>query len=291
VKDLRGAIAVITGAASGIGRGLAEHCVRMGIKVVLADIETAALAETAALLEGTGGEVHSVVADVADADRVQRLADEAFETFGRVDLLFCNAGVAAGGALWESTSKDCEWVLGVNLRGVIHCIRSFVPPMLAQNTPGHIVNTASVAGLFTFHPSALYHLSKHAVVSLSEQLQHDLRLRGSQIGVSVLCPGFVNTRIMDAERNRPDHLCNAPGEMPPPPDGGALNPKEMEAAFRERVRKGLPPAQVAEQVFAAIAEERFLIHTHPELVPLYQDRLGALAEGRLPDLPPPPDRC
>ncbi|MDJ0781362.1 MAG: SDR family NAD(P)-dependent oxidoreductase [Desulfosarcinaceae bacterium] len=279
-------VAVITGAASGIGRGLAEHCLQRRIKVVLGDIEAGALAETAADLDGAGGQVHPVRVDVADAADVERLAEEALAAFGRVDLLFCNAGVAAGGALWESTTRDCDWVMGVNLWGVIHCIRSFVPRMLAQGTPGHIVNTASVAGLFTFHPSALYHLSKHAVVSLSEQLQHDLRLRGAAIGVSILCPGFVNTRIMDAERNRPVHLQNDP-DTGPPSHGG----EESEALFRRMVAAGLPPARVAEQVFTAISEERFLIHTHPELEPYYRDRLAALGEGRLPDLPPPPKAC
>jgi NAD(P)-dependent dehydrogenase (short-subunit alcohol dehydrogenase family) len=286
MRQFEDAVAVITGAASGIGRGLAEHCIGKGIKVVLADIEAAALAETAAALDDAGGEVHPVGVDVADFKSVQNLAEEVFEAFGRVDLLFCNAGVAAGGTLWESTAKDCDWVMGVNLWGVIHCIRSFVPRMVAQGSPGHIVNTASISGILTHHPSALYHLTKQAVVSLSEQLQHDLRLRGAPIGVSVLCPGFVATRIMDAERNRPVHLRNAPGEVPPPPDGG-----QMEASFRQWVRQGLSPARVAKQVFEGIVAQRFLILTHPELTPLYRARLTALAEGQLPDLPPPPVEC
>lgn len=277
-------VAVITGAASGIGRGLADHCIRKGIKVVLADVETGSLEETAAALRERGGEVHPVPTDVARAESVRKLSEATLAAYGKVDLLFCNAGVAAGGALWESTPQDCDWVLGVNLWGVIHCIRSFVPLMLGQGTPGHIVNTASVAGLLTFHPSALYHLSKHAIISLSEQLQHDLRLRKAPIGVSVLCPGFVNTRIMDAERNRPDRLRNDPEAVVVPPDGGRL-----EAAFRERVKAGLSPAAVAERVFAAITEESFIIHTHPGMIPFFQSRFEALGEGRLPDLPPPPE--
>jgi NAD(P)-dependent dehydrogenase (short-subunit alcohol dehydrogenase family) len=286
MKDFKNTVAVITGGASGIGRGLAEHCIQKGIRVVLADAEATALEEAAAALRRAGGDIRPVLTDVANADSVQALAEEAMAAYGKVDLLFCNAGVGAGGALWESTPNDCDWVLGVNLWGVIHCIRSFVPIMLGQGTIGHIVNTASVAGLLSFHPSALYQLSKQAVVSLSEQLQHDLNLRKARIGVSVLCPGFVNTRIMDAERNRPAVLRNASGEGGPP-----LGGEGIEAAFRKMVAQGLSTARVAELVFDAIAAERFLIHTHPELIPLYQARLAALGEGRLPDLLPPPVDC
>ena len=286
MKHFDDTVAVITGGAGGIGRGLAEHCIQKGIRVVLADVEANVLEETAVALRSTGGDVHPVLTDVSKADSVQALAGAALDAYGKVDLLFCNAGVGAGGALWESTPNDCDWVLGVNLWGVIHCIRSFVPIMLGQGTIGHIVNTASVAGLLSFHPSALYQLSKQAVVSLSEQLQHDLNLRKARIGVSVLCPGFVNTRIMDAERNRPAALHNASGEGGPP-----LGREAIEAAFRKMVAQGLSTARVAELVFDAIAAERFLIHTHPELIPLYQARLAALGEGRLPDLPPPPADC
>ena len=284
MKAFKDTVAVITGGASGIGRGLAEHCIQKGIRVVLADVEAAALEAAAAALRGAGGDVRPVLTDVSRCDSVQALAGDALGTYGKVDLLFCNAGVGAGGALWESTANDCDWVLGVNLWGVIHCVRTFVPIMVSQDTPGHIVNTASAAGLLSFHPSALYQLSKHAVVALSEQLQHDLRLRKANIGVSVLCPGFVNTRIMDAERNRPAELRNADGAGGPP-----LGREANEAAFRKMVAHGLPPALVAERVFEAIAGERFLIHTHTELEPFYQARLAALAEGRLPDLPPPVD--
>lgn len=283
MKRFEDRVAVITGGASGIGRALAAHCIEKKIRVVLSDVEAGTLAETAAALSGAGGDVCPVLTDVAKADSVEALAREAVAAYGHVDLLFCNAGVAAGGALWESTANDCEWVLGVNLWGVVHCLRSFVPRMLAQGTSGHIVSTASAAGLLSHHPSALYSLSKHAVVSLSEQLQHDLRLRGAPIGVSVLCPGFVSTRIMDAERNRPDDLRNPAAPASPRPE-----PDPIEAAFRKLVQGGLPPARVARQVFEAIEAQRFLVHTHAEIVPAYQARLAALAEGRLPDLPPPP---
>lgn len=286
MKNFKNTVAVITGGASGIGRGLAEHCIQKGVRVVLADVEADALEESAAILRGAGGDVRPVLTDVSNAESVQALAGAALEAYGKVDLLFCNAGVGAGGALWESTLNDCDWVLGVNLWGVIHCIRSFVPIMLGQGTTGHIVNTASVAGLLSYHPSALYHLSKHAVVALSEQLQNDLNLRKARIGVSVLCPGFVNTRIMESERNRPAALSNAPTK-----EGSLLGREAIDAAFRKMVAQGLPPARVAELVFEAIAANRFLIHTHPELEPLYQARLAALGEGRLPDLPPPPADC
>ncbi|HET8842876.1 MAG TPA: SDR family NAD(P)-dependent oxidoreductase, partial [Ktedonobacteraceae bacterium] len=210
----QGRVAVVTGAASGIGRALAERCVEEGMKVVLADIEAQALQQTSRDLAAPGAETLAVQTDVAQAAEVEKLAKIAFETYGAVHLLFNNAGVGAGKTAWESTLADWEWVLGVNLYGVVHGIRSFVPRMLESGTEGYIVNTASMGGLTSSPGLSVYMASKHAVVSLTETLYHELTLREAHIGVSVLCPGFVKTRIQDAERNRPTHLQNAPDTHP-----------------------------------------------------------------------------
>lgn len=281
MKEFKGKIAVITGAASGIGLGLAERCVREGMKVVLADIEKTALEKAQANLEVVAPNIETlaVVTDVSDPEDVRALARETRERFGAVHLLCNNAGVAAGAALWESSDNDCQWVLGVNLMGVVHGIRTFVPMMIAGGEPGHIVNTASLAGVSTFHPSALYQLTKHGVVALSEQLHHDLKLRKTGIGVSVLCPGFVNTRIMDSERNRPGKLRDSS-----PPDGTV--PNEIEVAFRKMVQEGMPTVQVADLVFKAILEEKLFIFTHPETKAHIRSRMEAMLEERNPMIPP-----
>lgn len=281
MKEFKGKVAVITGAASGIGRGLAERCTREGMKVVLADIEKAALEKTQADLDlaAAGAETLTVVTDVSNPEDVSALAQQARERFGAVHLLCNNAGVAAGAALWESSDNDCQWVIGVNLMGVIHGIRTFVPMMTAGGEPGHIVNTASLTGVSTFHPSALYQLTKHGVVALSEQLHHDLKLRKTGIGVSVLCPGFVNTRIMDSERNRPGRYRDSS-----PPAKAA--PNEVEAVFRKMVQEGMPTAQVADLVFKAILEEKLFIFTHPEIKVHIRSRMEAMLEERNPMIPP-----
>ncbi len=281
MKDFKNKVAVITGAASGIGLGLAKLSVEKEMRVVLADVEAEALAEAQAELSASGADVTAIVADVANKEDVKALTQTTVDAYGGVDLLINNAGVAAGSSLWESTSNDCQWVIGVNLWGVIHCIRQFVPIMLAQNTAGHIVNTSSIAGLTTYHPSALYHLTKHGIVALSEQLHHDLAIRGANIKVSVLCPGFVNTKIMDAERNRPEAYQN---DLAAAKQDARLN--ELEDIFRQMVAAGMPPSTVAERVFEAIVEEKFFVFTHPELKPLIQTRLEDVLEERNPVLPP-----
>jgi len=273
---------VITGAASGIGFALAELCVEKGIKVVLADIEEPALARAESDLRKAGADVMAVVTDAASREDIRNLAKTTLKTYRRVDLLFNNAGVAAGPALWESTLNDCRWVIDVNLWGMIYCLREFIPLMLEQDTPGHIVNTSSIAGLSTYHPSALYHLTKHGIVALSEQLYHDLALRGAKIGVSVLCPGFVNTRIMDAERNRPAAYANESSRTAGPAD-------PMEEMFRQMVAAGMPPPEVAQLVFQAIAKKQFFIFTHPDEKSLIKMRMSNILAGRNPVLPPPPD--
>src|SRR5215213_2544837 len=209
MKEFSGKVAVITGAASGIGRGLAEACAREGMKVVLADVDEAALAQAERELKDAGAEVLAVRTDVSKADDVEALARRALDAFGAVHLLFNNAGVGAGTTVWESTLADWEWVLGVNLWGVIHGVRTFVPLMLEQADECHIVNTASMAGLVSGPALGVYKVTKHGVVALSETLCCELAIMRSKIGVSVLCPGGVNTRIMDSERVRPAGLRNA----------------------------------------------------------------------------------
>src|SRR5947209_15550290 len=214
MKAFQGKVAVVTGAASGIGRALAERCAQEGMKVVLADIEEPALMQTSRDLAAQGAQTLAVPTDVSQAGEVETLARKAFETYSAVHLLFNNAGVGGGKSAWESTLADWEWVLGVNLWGVIHGIHFFVPRMLEQRSEGHIVNTASMAGL-TYGPGqSVYKVSKHGVVSLSETLYYELALRGASLKVSVLCPGLVSTNILDAQRNRPARLQDASVEEP-----------------------------------------------------------------------------
>jgi len=283
MKDFKKKVAVITGAASGIGRGIAEHCAQKEIKIVLADVEKNALSLAESEMKAGEADIISVVTDVSKIGDVQALAKRTIDTFGKVDLLFNNAGVATGSSIWESSLNDCKWVIGVNLWGVIHCIHEFVPIMLRQGTPCHIVNTSSMAGLTTYHPSALYQLTKHGIVALSEQLLHDLEIRGANIKVSVICPGVVNTNIMDAERNRPEIYSNDSSQVAQNPE-----PDDMEQAFREMTKAGMPPSLLAEIVFEAIKEGKFYIYTHPEMKPLIQLRMEGIMEERNPFLPPMP---
>jgi NAD(P)-dependent dehydrogenase (short-subunit alcohol dehydrogenase family) len=260
MKTFRGKVAVITGAASGIGRALAERCIQEGMKVVLADVEEQALQQTSRDLAVQGAETLTVQTDVSQAAAVERLAQIAFETYKAVHLLFNNAGVGAGKTAWESTLADWEWVLGVNLYGTIHGIRSFVPRMLESGAEGYIVNTASMAGLTSSPGLSVYMASKHAVVSLSETLYHELTLRGSNIGVSVLCPGFVKTRIQDAERNRPARLQNAPDAPVSPVQQPSRAEQEGGQLLQQAIREGMSPKPLADMTFAAIREGRFYIY-------------------------------
>ncbi len=281
MKSFKDKVAVITGAASGIGLGLARKCTQLGMRTVLADIEEAALIKAESQLKAEGAQVIPVVVDISKIKDIQKLSRETLKAYGGVDLLFNNAGVATGQSIWESSLKDCEWVINVNLLGVLHSIREFVPIMLEQKTQSHIVNTSSLAGMASFHPCALYQLTKHGVVALSEQLHHDLAIRGANIKVSVLCPGFVNTSIMDSERNRPEQYIDAGIETEAP-----VEPDPMEAAFRQMVEDGMAPLKVADIVFEAIKNERFFIFTHPEIKEMVQARMGDILEERNPVLPP-----
>ena len=250
-------VAVITGAASGIGRGLAERFAAEGMSVVLADVDEGALAELETHLKSKGADVLTVKTDVSNAAEVENLAVQTLDTFGAVHILCNNAGVVCSRPIWEHTVADWEWVLGVNLWGVIHGIRAFVPRMLAQGDACHIVNTASILGLIGGGGTGIYKVSKHGVVVLSEALADELAQQGANIRVHVLCPGWVRTGILESSRNRPDTLQNP--ETPPRQEtiGGSRNVRaEMEA--------GMPPAEVAEHVYNAIQNGTFYIHTHPE---------------------------
>jgi NAD(P)-dependent dehydrogenase (short-subunit alcohol dehydrogenase family) len=249
VRDLQGKVAVVTGAASGIGRAMAERFAQEGMKVVLSDIEEGALQAAVQELRRREHDVIGVVTDVAKPDAVDELARQTLAAFGKVHLVCNNAGVFLGmKPMWESTLRDWNWILGVNLWGVINGIRTFVPIMLSQGEPGHVVNTASQAGLVT--ANSIYSLTKHGVVALSEGLQLQLKQRDADIGVSVLCPLFVDTRIMEAERNRPADLVNEAG-----PETNAM-----------RMQNTTPPSEEAERVLQAVLDGQFYIFPHLDVV-------------------------
>jgi NAD(P)-dependent dehydrogenase (short-subunit alcohol dehydrogenase family) len=266
-----GKVAVLTGAGSGFGRELALLCARRGMRVVLADIQPVALEATAALLPA-GAQVLEVPCDVSQSAQVMALADQTYARFGAAHLLFNNAGVGVGGFSWTSTEADWKWVLGVNLMGVVHGIRAFVPRMLASGEPAHVVNTSSAAGLVSVPGSSVYCASKHAVVTLSECLHHELRIENARIGVSVLCPAFVPTGIVDSARNRPAEL-------------GEANPSA--ARFAERSRKAiasgrLSAADIATAVAEAVQAGRFYILTHEKIKRSIEIRMRDILEERSP---------
>lgn len=281
MKDFKDKVAVITGAASGIGYSLAERCAREGMKVVLADVEESALAKAEKDIKALGAKTLAVKTDVSKADDVKALAQKTLDTFGAVHLLCNNAGVSTSSTAWESTLADWEWVLGVNLWGVIYGVHFFVPIMLKQNAECHIVNTASAAGLLTSIYNSPYAVTKHGVVALSETLYRELEQGGHKIGVSVLCPGFIKTNILESERNRPTELQNAPGEESM--DMSDPKVQEMIQSYKEIFEKGMTPPQVADIVFNAIKEKKFYILTNAEpFKPLMQARMEDIVQERNP---------
>lgn len=278
MRDFVGRVAVITGAASGLGREFAREAARRGMRLVLADVEAHALDAFAEELAQVHCEHLAMRCDVSVESNLGALADAAYGRFKEVHLLFNNAGVATGGLSWEASSRDWQWVLGVNLMGVVHGLQAFVPRMLEAGGPAHIVNTASVAGLISPPNMAVYNVSKHAVVALSETLYHDLRLQGAPIGVTVLCPAFVPTAIHQAERNRPEHLARE--------REATASERAAQAASEKAVSSGrISAAQVATISFEAIEEERFYCLTHPKIMPSVLARCEDLAQGRNPTDP------
>jgi NAD(P)-dependent dehydrogenase (short-subunit alcohol dehydrogenase family) len=275
MEDLSGKVAVVTGAASGIGRAMAERFAREGMRVVLADVERDALdaASDAFAAEHGADHVLAVPTDVRDEKSVDALAAATFDRFGAVHVLCNNAGVGVGGMTWDIPADRWRWIVEVNLLGVAHGIRAFVPRMIEQGE-GHVVNTASAAGLLTGPVMAPYYATKHAVVALSEALHFDLQITGTAVGVSVLCPEWVRTRISESERNRPADVEAMPG-MPADGEGAG-------SIIQGLVDSGLDPAEVAGMVVDAIRSGRFWILTHATTLPTAKRRWEAIASDGQP---------
>ena len=278
MKQLKQKVAVVTGGASGLGRSMALAFAREGMRVAIADVDRGGLETVAGELRALGTKVLAQRVDVSKGDQVEALAKRVVSELGGVHVVCNNAGVALTAPIWETTVADWQWTLGVNLWGVIHGMRVFVPRLIAQDE-GHVVNTASVAGLISPPGSGAYGASKHAVVTLSETLYHDLQEHGSSVGVSVLCPAYVPTGIADSERNRPKEFLNPPREPSP-----LLRAKQ--AMLRKAVQSGKISAdQVAQMVVAGIKANRFYIVTHPRIMSAVEVRMRDILDERAPHNP------
>ena len=268
MDDLAGRVAVVTGAASGLGRAMARRFAAEGMRVMLADVEREALDDVASEMAASGADVRAELVDVSRVEALARLADVTIEAFGAVHVVCNNAGVVKRALTWALTEDDWRWVLDVDLWGVIHGVRAFVPRMLAQGQGGHIVNTASMAGLLPFSSLGAYCVAKSGVVALSEVLQLDLEAEGSDIGVSVLCPGFIATRITESGRNRPGSLADT---------AGAPNVPRTSA----NVQPTMDADEVADEVVEAVKTSRFWILTHGAYGPVIEERAAGIgADGR-----------
>jgi len=283
ITDFKGKTAVLTGAGSGFGLECARIGAKLGMNLVLADVQQDALDKAAAEMQATGAPVLAMKVDVSKAEQVEALGAATLARFGAPHFVFNNAGVGAGGLVWENTAKDWDWVLGVNIMGVAHGVRVFTPMMLeaAAKDPawsGHIVNTASMAGLLNAPNMGIYNVSKHAVVALSETLYQDLALVTDQISASVLCPFFVPTGISQSHRNRPDA-----NEAPAQPTRSQLIGQAMSD---KAVGSGkVTAAEVAQKVFDAIAANQFYIYSHPKAIGSVQTRLEDVLMARNPTDP------
>lgn len=252
MEDVRGRVAVVTGGASGIGLALAEVLAASGARLVLADVDAAALEPAVAALRAAGADVIGVPTDVADSGQVQALAEAAVDRFGSVHVVCLNAGVAAGGVSWELSTSAWQWVVDVNLWGVVHGVQAFVPRLVEQGE-GHVLLTASIGGLIGSPGMAPYSATKHAVVGIAESLREDLRLAGSPVGVTLLCPGFTRTRMNDSGRTWPARL------GPPPAEGLAPGHPRLRAEFLARMDGAMEPREVAERAVAAIRAGDFWV--------------------------------
>ena len=284
MKNLTGRVAVITGAASGFGLEAARLAARGGMKIVMADVQADALDVAVAEIRSLGAEVLPFRLDVSRAAEVDALAEATLARFGTPHFVFNNAGVGAGGLIWEHSARDWDWVLGVNLMGVAHGVRAFTPRMLAAAAAdpafeGHIVNTASMAGLLTAPNMGVYNVSKAGVVSMTETLHHDLSLVSTQVHAHLLCPYFVPTGIHLSERNRPAELQD--------PAGRPTRSQQIAAAMSEKAvtRGKVSAAQVAQFVFDAMADGRFYIYSHPQALDSVRTRMEDQVSGRNPTDP------
>jgi NAD(P)-dependent dehydrogenase (short-subunit alcohol dehydrogenase family) len=281
MQEFKDRTAVITGGASGIGRAMGELFAAQGMNIVLADIEQAPLEAAVSNLKSSGYKCVGTVTDVSRAEDVERLADYAVEQFGGIHIACNNAGVFTGGLLWQESLADYRWLMDVNLWGVVHGIRSFVPRMIAQGCDCHVVNTASMAALTAMPYSGIYHMTKHAVLAMSESLYHELAFHSPQVKVSVLCPEAINTGIAAAERNRPAQY-RGEGDIV------ASGERDMVmGALADSVAQGIGPEVMAQRVLDAIREERFYILSEDAWRDAANTRLDDLRAGRNPTFAPP----
>jgi NAD(P)-dependent dehydrogenase (short-subunit alcohol dehydrogenase family) len=284
MKNFKGGTAVITGAGSGFGLEASRIAAKLGMNVVMADVQKDALDAASAEIEGLGAKVLPFKLDVSRAPEVEALGAATFERFGAPSFVFNNAGVGGGGLIWEQSLKDWEWVVGVNLMGVAHGVRVFTPMMIeaAKKDPayeGHIVNTASMAGMLNAPNMGVYNVTKHAVVALSETLYQDLRLVTDQVSASVLCPYFIPTGISNSARNRPAEMKDADAK----PTRSQLIARAMSD---KAVSSGkVTAATMAQAVFDAVAAGRFYVFSHPHALGGVQTRMEDVMQGRNPTDP------
>jgi NAD(P)-dependent dehydrogenase (short-subunit alcohol dehydrogenase family) len=273
MEDLEGKVGVITGAASGIGRAMAVAFAAEGMQLALADVEVEPLEDTAEMVRAEGTNAIAVPTDVSDPTQVESLAGKTVGEFGALHLACNNAGVSAGGLTWQIDLEDWNWVLGVNFYGVLHGLRSFTPRII-DSGGGHIVNTASMAGLTSPPGMSPYNVSKHAVVTLSESMSVELSMAHPEVGISVLCPGWVRTRIHEADRNRPSDPAAVEDDHP--------ELEGMRDLVAGLIEGGLDPAAVAAQVVSAVKERQSWIFTHPDWMEMVSGRTQRIVDGEAP---------
>lgn len=276
MEQFEGKTAVVTGAASGMGLALAGRLVDAKMRVVLADVEVEPLRRAEEALLERGGDVLAVETDVRKLDSIENLHAKAMDAYGKVHVLCNNAGVASGGAIWDQSPAEWDWALGVNLWGFAHAVRTFVPGMIAHGEEGHVVNTCSIGALIPMPFGGAYNVAKAGVLALSETLFLELKITDARIGVSVLCPGLMNTNILDSSRNWPEDLGPRPSDK--------RDPDEV-AAARTMMASAMSPDAVAEGVFNAIRADQLYVLTHPEYDGMIRERMDAILERRNPALP------